>query len=163
MCLSFSFLQDEPVLLTEDVLLLLLAAMPLALVIQWCSSAGKLSDPTGSLDAPRGSLRRGETAQHASSTTAFSPIPGVKRQKRRLHCYFQQMLYDLMSSCTSSHSPFTKMRNQFHFLSALMDDKSQARKERGKERGGKMNSLLKEALDLVTLLSINYFLKQSLH
>lgn len=97
---------DEPVLLPEDVLLLLLAATPLALVIQWCSSAGKLSDPAGSLDAPRGSLRRGETAQHTlfciNPTDAPGPASDVKRKDRMALCgsISSIVLCDLMSSCT---------------------------------------------------------------
>lgn len=71
--------RHQPVLRAEVVLLLLLAATPLALVIQWCSSAGKLSDPAGSLDAPRGSLRGGETAQHTAAgvNPAVTPSPAL--------------------------------------------------------------------------------------
>lgn len=72
-------------------MLLLLAATPLALVIQWCSSAGKLSDPAGSLDAPRGSLRGQETAQHTSSgvnRAALSRAELTRAAAERLHGYF---------------------------------------------------------------------------
>lgn len=75
--------RDQPVLRAEVVLLLLLAATPLALVIQWCSSAGKLSDPAGSLDAPRGSLRGGETAQHTSASVNPAATPPTSSAAQR--------------------------------------------------------------------------------
>ena len=66
----------------DVVLLLLFAATPLALVIQWCSSAGRLSDPAVSLDTPRGSLRK-QHSIHCSALIQQSCLVTSQSEKKK--------------------------------------------------------------------------------
>lgn len=90
-CPSVLRVSDRPVLLVDVVLLLLLAATPFALVIQWCSSAGKLSDPAVSLDAPGGSLGGRQTAQR----TMFGISAAITSQRKKQNSAF----ITIASSC----------------------------------------------------------------
>lgn len=126
---SLCFLQpsDPPVVFVDVVLLLLLAATPFALVRQWCSSAGRLSDPAVSLDAPRGSLGGRETAQTRilfcvnPAGRARSRLREKKRQNGSFITFSSSCYMILMSCCASTKSCLTKMM-KFCFLFAVMDE-----------------------------------------